>query len=55
MNRDTNSASLVSYSSGNGLANPPGGIGAEFVTLVIIEFLYGSDSADIPLLNEVEE
>jgi hypothetical protein len=43
MHRDANGASLVSYSSGNGLPNPPGGIGAEFITSAVVKFLYRFD------------
>jgi hypothetical protein len=39
----------------NGLADPPGGIGAELVPLAIVELLHRPDQADVALLDQVEE
>jgi hypothetical protein len=55
MDRDTDGASLVSNSACHGLADPPGGIGAEFMTAAIVEFLGGPDETDIAFLDQVKE
>jgi hypothetical protein len=55
MYRDTDGASLVGYGTGNSLANPPGSIGAELVTAVVIKLLNGSYKADVSFLKEVKK
>ena len=48
-------ARLVGDAAGNGLAYPPGGVGAEFIAAVVIELLHGPDEAYIALLQEVKQ
>ena len=55
MDGNTNRAGLVSDSTGNGLANPPGGIRAELVPLRVIELFDGTNQTNIPLLNQVQQ
>ena len=52
---NTNRAGLVSDSTGNGLANPPGGIRAELVPLRVIELFDGTNQTNIPLLDQVQQ
>ena len=55
VHRNTDGACLVRDGAGNGLADPPGGIGREFVTAAIFEFVDGLHQADIALLDEIQE
>ena len=52
---DTDGASLVGDRVCNRLADPPGGIGAEFITALVVELLGGTDQADIAFLDQVKE
>ena len=55
MNGDTNRPRLIGDRSGDGLADPPGGVCAEFVAFGIIKLLHGLDQAEISFLNQVKE
>ena len=55
VHRHADSAGLVSDRTGNGLADPPGGIGREFVPLGIVKFIHCLQKTDIAFLNEVKE
>ena len=55
MHRDANGAGLVGDGAGNGLANPPRGVGRELVAAAVLELVDGLHQADVALLNEVEE
>ncbi len=55
MNRYPDGAGLVSYSTGYGLPDPPGGISREFVPLCIIKLFNGLDETEIPLLYQIQE
>src|SRR3984885_2802198 len=55
VHRDTDGAGLVGDGAGDGLTDPPGGIGREFVTATVLELVDGLHEADITLLDEVEE
>src|SRR5262249_16936348 len=46
---------LVGDGSSDGLTDPPGGVGGEFVTATVLELVDGFHEADVALLNEVEE
>ena len=46
---------LIGDSSGDGLSDPPCGVGRELEALGIIELLNGLDEAEVALLDEVEE
>ena len=53
MNRDTDGARLVGYGPGNSLANPPGGIGTEFIAPVLIKLFHSPYKPDVSFLKEV--
>ncbi len=55
VHRDTDGAGLVRNGAGDGLTNPPGGVGGEFVTATIFEFVHRLHQADVALLDQVEE
>ena len=55
MHRDADGAGLVGDGAGDGLANPPGGVGRELVAAAVLELVDGLHEADVALLNEVEE
>ena len=55
VHRDADGAGLVSHRAGNGLANPPGGVGGELEALGVVELLHGADEAQVALLDEVQE
>ena len=39
----------------DGVANPPSGVSGEFVALLVVEFLRGTNQAETAFLNEVLE
>ena len=55
VNRNPDGPTLVGDRPGDRLTDPPGGVGGEFETLAILEFLDGSDQTEIAFLNQVEE
>ena len=55
VHRDADGAGLVRDGAGDGLTDPPGGVGREFVTATVLELVDGLHEADVALLNEVEE
>ena len=52
---DADRAGLVGDGAGDGLANPPGGVGGELEALAVLELLHGADEADVALLDQVEQ
>src|SRR3990170_108570 len=52
---DADGASLVGDGAGDGLTDPPRGVGGELVTLLVVELLDRPDEPDVALLDEVEE
>ncbi len=52
---NTYSSRLVSDGSCDGLSYPPSGVGREFVSASVFEFVDGFHESDISLLYEVEE
>ena len=46
---------MIGNGPGNGLADPPGGVGGEFIALCIVKFVDGLDEAQIALLDQVQE
>ena len=52
---DADGARLVGDRPADGLAYPPGGVGAEFEASRGVELLHGSQQAEIALLNQVQE
>ena len=55
MDGDTDGAGLVGNGPGDGLADPPGGIGGELVALGVVELLHRLDQAQIALLDQIQE
>jgi hypothetical protein len=55
VHRDADGAGLVGDGAGDGLANPPGGVGGEFVAAAVFEFVDGLHQADVAFLDQVEE
>ena len=55
VHRQADSAGLVAEAPGDGLADPPGGVGGEFEALAPVKFLNGADQAEVAFLNEVED
>ena len=55
MDRDANGPALVGDGPGDGLADPPGGVGRELVAATVVELVGGPHQADIALLNEVQK
>ena len=48
-------ACLIGHGAGDGLTDPPRGIGGELEALLPVELLDGSDEAQVAFLNQVEE
>ena len=48
-------ARLVGNGARNSLSYPPGGVGAEFEALCIVEFFHGFHQSQIAFLNQVEK
>ena len=55
MDRNANCAGLIGNRPGNGLANPPGGVGRKLVSAAIFVLVDRPHQARVPLLNEVQE
>jgi hypothetical protein len=55
VHRDADGAGLVGNGPGDGLANPPDGVGGELVAAPILEFLDPFHEADVAFLDQVEE
>ncbi|MEA2136713.1 MAG: polymerase primary sigma factor, partial [Solirubrobacteraceae bacterium] len=55
VDRDADGARLVRDRAGDGLADPPGGVGRELVPAPVVELLDRPDEAEAALLDEVEE
>ena len=52
---DADGAGLVGDGPGDGLPDPPGGVGGELVSLAVVELLHRPDETQVALLDEVEE
>ena len=55
VHRDADGARLVGDGAGDGLANPPGGVGGKLVAAAILEFLDRLHQAHVAFLDQVEE
>ena len=55
MHRNADGPGLVGNGPGNGLADPPGGIGAELVAPLVFELVNRLHQPDVPLLNQVQK
>jgi hypothetical protein len=53
VDRDSYGPCLIGNGPGNGLSNPPGGIGGKFVPLLIFKFFYRLHQPDISLLDKI--
>ena len=55
VHRDADGARLVGDRAGDGLADPPGGVGRELVAAAVFELVHRLHQADVAFLDEVEE
>ena len=55
VHRDADGARLVGDRTGDGLADPPRGVGGELEALRVVELLDRTDQAEVALLDEVEQ
>ena len=55
MDRDADGPGLIGDRTGDRLANPPRGVGGEFVAAPILEFLHRFHQAHVALLDQIEE
>ena len=55
MDRDPYGPGLVRDGPGNGLADPPGGIGTELIALPVFKFFHCLYESQIPLLDQIQE
>ena len=46
---------LVGNGASDGLTNPPGGVGGEFVAAAPVEFIHAAHQTDVAFLNQIEE
>ena len=52
---DADGAALVGHGAGDGLADPPGGVGAELEAAAVLELVHRPHQARVALLDQVEE
>ena len=55
VHRDTDGAGLVGNSAGNSLADPPRGIGTEFIAFTIVKFIDRFQQPQIAFLYQIQE
>ena len=55
MYRNTDCTGIICQSPGNCLADPPGRIGTELISLCIVKLIHGFHQSDISLLNQIQE
>ena len=55
VDRDADRAALVGDRAGDGLANPPGGVGAELEAAAVLELIDRPHQPRVALLDQVEE
>ena len=55
VHRDADGAGLVGHGAGDGLTDPPRGVGGELVALGVVELLDRADQAEVALLDQVQE
>ena len=55
MHRDADGPRLIGDAAGDGLPDPPGGVGGKFVAAAIFEFFHGLHQAHVAFLDQVEE
>ncbi|OIQ91558.1 hypothetical protein GALL_264960 [mine drainage metagenome] len=55
MHGDADRARLIGNRAGDGLSDPPRGVGGELVAAAVFELVHGLHQADVAFLDEVEE
>ena len=55
MDRQADRAALVGDRAGDRLADPPGGVGAEFEAALVVELVGGLHQADVAFLDQIQE
>ena len=55
VHRDADGARLIGDGAGDGLANPPGGVGRELVAAAVFELVHRLHQADVAFLDQVQE
>ena len=55
VHRNTDGARLIGDRAGDGLPDPPGGIGREFIAAAVLELVDGLHQADVAFLDQVQE
>ena len=55
VHRDADGARLIGDGAGDGLADPPRGVGGELVAALVLELVHRLHQADVALLDQVEE
>jgi hypothetical protein len=55
VHREADGAPRIGDASGDGLADPPGGVGRELESLAPVELLDGVHQPEVPFLDEVEQ
>src|SRR5207248_1782353 len=55
VHRDADGAGLIGDGAGDGLPDPPGGVGGELVAALVLELVDRLHQADVALLDQVEE
>ena len=55
MHRDADGARLIGDAAGDGLANPPGGVGAELVAALVLKLFHRAHEAHVAFLDEIQE
>ena len=55
MDGDADGTRLIGDGAGDGLTDPPGGVGGELIALGVVELLHGLDQAQIALLDQIQK
>ncbi len=55
VNGNADGAGLVGDGAGDGLANPPGGVGRKLVAAAVFEFVGGAHQADVAFLDQIQQ
>ena len=55
VHRDADGAGLIGHRAGDRLADPPGGVRRELVTLCVVELFDRADQTEVALLDQVQE
>ena len=55
VHRNTDGARLIGNRAGDRLADPPGGIGREFIAAAVFKLIDGLHQADVAFLDQVQE